>query len=835
MITTVDKIERLFREVSLKEDLYKLVEEQFQKEYDKSFYLPIYRTLRTYYENEMHDFMANLRQVIGYAHRRIRVPQKALKWCQQHCGEYSFIVNEDESTVDVRAYAMEKDAQLKYSYEFIKRRKPCESMADSALINHFGYDTYISLQQKCMIYLSKQLKNGDTYLACLPTGSGKSLTWQAAVARGQFPDVTVVVVPTVALALDHKKNDDETLARLPWIESIAYSSKEFSGKIDKMAALKEKIENGKNKIIYISPEGLTNYEISQALLNAAKKKNISAIVIDETHLVIDWGMNFRPEFQFLPALISKLKHYSENAITTVLLSATITESDKDVLHSIFGYDGIIEFRGDELRPEIEYYSKYCRFEEDRTKALDSLIKTVPRPAIVYVGTIAQSESIYEVVKKIGFKRIGLFNSEISDDKKDELLDKWKNNEIDIMVATSAFGMGVDKSDVRTVITAYTPENISRFYQEVGRAGRDGYSALNFILFCPEEDAGVVSHFTDSKVISAQNLAKRWDAMLKNNTIETDNIEGNSTWIDTDTAPEHLAFNITGGKNSAWNEDTISMLARASLIKIQDVRRQYKENHKSFKIKVQLNDEYIATLEDRESLEKYISSYRDKERESIVAGKEEIKQMFWQKQDVCFADYFTREFWYTKMVCVGCPSCRKNEYSELIAPGEMTVYLDKDYFRKNEICFKNSISQSMRDNGFGYFSYEGSLSDEVLNDLVVRLLISEVNIIVTDAVERIDVTKIRMIPNNNYLIITYEEAKLIPDEILFGKIVFILENDQEKSQKMIRYAKKIQERENCSVIIVASEGYYDKEEDRYLSDYTEFGKRLGIMLQEEVLC
>ena len=142
---------------------------------------------------------------------------------------------------------------------------------------------------------------------------------------------------------------------------------------------------------------------------------------------------------------------------------------------------------------------------------------------------------------------------------------------------------------------------------------------------------------------------------------------------------------------------------------------------------------------------------------------------------------------------------------------------------------------MCDNGFGYFSYEGSLSDEALNDLVVRLLISEVNIIVTDAIERIDVTKIRMIPNNNYLIITYEEAKLIPDEILFGKIVFILENDQEKSQKMIRYAKKIQERENCSVIIVACEGYYDKEEDRYLSDYTEFGKRLGIMLQEEVLC
>lgn len=834
-MTTADKIERLFVDAISDKNVYKLVEDRFCKDYNKSFYLPIYRMIISFKLEKKYDFLSNLRQVITYVHRRIRVPQKALKWCIQHADEFSLVVDVNDFTVDIRAYAMEHDPQLKYAYEFLKRRKQYQSIADSALMNHFGYDSYISLQQKCMIYLSKQLKKGDTYLACLPTGSGKSLTWQAAVARGQFPNITIVVVPTVALAIDHKKNDAKTLARLPWIESIAYSSKEYSGNPEKMQQLKDKIENGKSKIIYISPEGLTNYEISQALTNAAKKKNISAIVIDETHLVIDWGMNFRPEFQFLPAFISKLKMYSEGTVTTVLLSATITENDREVLYTLFGGEGIIEFRGDELRPEIEYYSRYCRFESDRITVLKSLIKTVPRPAIVYVGTIEQSESIYSTIRGVGFERIGLFNSEISDTEKDNLLVKWQNNEIDLMVATSAFGMGVDKSDVRTVITAYTPENISRFYQEVGRAGRDGFSALNFILFCPEVDSGVVSHFTDSKVISAENLAKRWDAMLKNNVDETKNVEGNTTWLDTDTAPEHLAFNITGGKNSAWNEDTISMLVRARMINILDVRRQYKLNHKSFRIKVELKEEYIPILENKVLLENYISQYRDEERENINWGKEEVKSMFSQRQDTCFSEYFNREFLYTKMSCVGCPCCRKNEYSELIVPGEMTIYSTENYVRQDDICFNNSISRATKNMSFGHFSYEGNLSVEKYNDLIIRLLVSEANIIVSNQISQINVDKIRMIPNNNYLLLTYDELVLVPDEILFGKIVFILDNDQEQAKKLLEYAKRLQIKENCGVIVVAREGYYDANEDRYLSDYTEYGKRLNIMLQEEILC
>lgn len=835
-MTFAEKVQNLFIQLDKVNDLYALTKKTFEKDYSKSFYLPVYRMLVCYKMNLDQDFLSNLRQVLLYAHRRIILPDRVLSLCHTYSKEYGLVVDLDLKSVEARAYAMEDDEDLKYAYEFVKRRNHSASISDSALFNHFGYDSYISLQQKCMIYISKNLRQGETLLACLPTGSGKSLTWQAAVARGQFSKVTVVIVPTVALAIDHHKNDEITLARLPWIESIAYTSKEYSGHPEKMDELVTKIENGENTILYISPEGLTNYEISMALINAAKKNNISAVVIDETHLVIDWGMNFRPEFQFLPAFISKLKELSGRGITTLLLSATITEKDRNVLYELFGCEGMIEFRGDELRPEIEYYSKYCRTENDRINTIMKLIKTVPKPAIIYVGTVAQSKMIFKEIKdQIGYERIGLFHSEKSDLDKESMLEKWKKNKIDIMIATSAFGMGVDKSDVRTVITAYTPENISRFYQEVGRSGRDGYSSLNFILYCPEADSGVVAHFTDSKVISTENLATRWISMLKNNVVMSERIESNCVWIDTDTAPEHLKYDRTGQKNSGWNEDTISMLARASMIKIKDVRRQYKDFHKSFKIKVQMKDEYISILENENKLIDAISSFREQEREEINEGKNYIKEMISQKDKACFSEYFMGEFVYSEMTCSGCPYCRRKGNTELKQVGFMYINTDRILESNQKPLFKNSISDSLNDINFGYFSYDGDLSTDVLNEVIVRLIISGANMIVFEHKINVDMKLIRMIPRNDYLLLEIDEFIRIPEEMIFGSIVFVLMNDSSKNKKILKEAKKIQKSKIADITIVAPEEYYDEDEDRYLSDYTEYGRKLNIMMQEDRIC
>ena len=832
-MTVKERIERLFRDVNTSPDVYSLVKKSFNDEMP-SFYLPIYRMLWCYKKEYVVDFLSNLRQVLLYIHRELQLPRKAIFWCEQYKDEYELSIDSDAKYVEAKAYAMSDVESLKYSYEFVKKRNNTSSISDSSLINFFGFESYISLQQKCMIYLSKQLKEGNTYLACLSTGSGKSLTWQLAVARGQFSRVTVVVVPTIALAYDHKRNDENTLKKIPWIESIAYSSQEYSSG-EKMEELVDKIQNGKSKIIYISPEGITNPKISKALINAAKKKNISAIVIDETHLVIDWGMKFRPEFQFLPALINKLKMYSENTFVTMLLSATITENDKNVLDRLFGSDGIIEFRGDELRSEVEYYVQYCRDDNTRMEYLEQLIKTVPKPAIIYVGTIDSSKDIYEMIKKIDYKRVGLFHSEIEDKKKKNLLHEWEFNQIDIMVATSAFGMGVDKADVRTIITAYTPENLSRFYQEVGRAGRDGYAALNFWLFCPDVDSRIVSHYTDSKLIGSDNLADRWMAMRKNQVEIENDVEADCIWVDTDTAPEQLEFDKTGAFNVNWNEDAISLMTRASLVDIIDIRRYFKDNHRAFRIKLRIKKEYLYELNDKDSVIKCIDDFRNAEREEINDEKYKVNSMLKDRYNVCFSDYFVSEFSYSNRVCVGCPYCRKNENTELVLKGNMSVFMHFNALNKESKFFLNNISQAANGGDFGYFSFDEELSNNKTNELIARGIIAGIRIIVVPDTNIIDMNMLKTIPEDNYMILNYEEFFNIPKEIIFGSLMIFLCSNKTQNGKLIKIAKRISESDNCSSIIVAPSDYYDEVEKRYLSDFTEYGKKVNVILQEDIIC
>ena len=110
-----------------------------------------------------------------------------------------------------------------------------------------------------------------------------------------------------------------------------------------------------------------------------------------------------------------------------------------------------------------------------------------------------------------------------------------------------------------------------------------------------------------------------------------------------------------------------------------------------------------------------------------------------------------------------------------------------------------------------------------------------NLIVINDTNKISIEKLRMIPNNNYMIISYDELIRIPDELIFGCIVFVLGNNENEARILLNEAKRIQQKENCNVIVVAKENYFDIDEDRYLSDYTEYGKKISIMLQEERLC
>ena len=791
---------------------------------------PIVRLFHSYTNTGVADFLSNLRHVCTIFRQPIRVPDDAFSWAKHYEEDFGLSVDIENQTVSAKPNVLTDIEDLKYSYSLIKRRNNANSFPDPDLFNYFGFTSYISLSQKMMIQTMKNMELGSTLLACLPTGNGKSLLWQYGVACGKFSHTTIVIVPTNALATDHAKSDQKRFERLPWIESINYEAADYNNDLAKMDYLCSKIKDSSRFILYISPEGLTNSGIKKAIIDSARRGNMSSIVIDEAHLVIDWGMKFRPEFQFLPALIKQIKDYSNNSIYTVLLSATITEHDKYILYQIFGDDKFIEYRGDELRPEIEYFKHHCYSENERQELLERLIRVVPKPAIVYVGTIAQSEKYEQLIRNIGFKRIERFNGQTVD--REKIITKWRNDEIDIIVATSAFGMGVDKADVRTIITAYTPENISRYYQEVGRSGRDGYSSLNFVLYCPREDKGVVASSTDKKVISTSNLWSRWQALQLN----SEKAEGNCITLDTDAKHGDLTYEITGTQNSGWNDNVISMLARAGFISILDVnRKKTNDNHKAYKIKVRIDDINIC-FEEQEYIEK-IDKFRELERQEIVDGRDTVCQLLEDDDGGCYATAFVNEFIYSSMLCSGCPYCRKNGVKPYFTKSRTYIFSQNRIIdKKKNYLFRNIASVCTNHKTYGMIEYDENTTDDDIEKLIIKMICAETNIIVLDKKERLNIKNISSYSSKELLIIEAQELADIQDTFISGSILYILTEDDVNNSLMIKAAKKYKKRElDLNQIFLAPTDYFDEEESRYLVDCVEYVKNINVLLGEEIIC
>ena len=299
-----------------------------------------------------------------------------------------------------------------------------------------------------------------------PTGGGKSLSWELPVISGQLHGkMAIVVVPTVALATDHELASAKVFSD-PFSDSghpVAYYGDLTK---DQKQSIIDDIEAGMIPILYISPEALLHERFKAAVLKAAQKGFVGMLVVDEAHLIVQWGIRFRPEFQLLSAFRDQIVQVSPDGIQTLLLSATLTDADTDIIKKVFHSEIFTEFRGDTLREEPSFYLKICSSSENRINALIHLVDLVPRPLIIYTAIPAQAKECFNELRNRGYNNIAVFTGETEGSLREELVRKWRENEIDIMVATSAFGMGVDKADVRTIITAYIPESISRFYQEV---------------------------------------------------------------------------------------------------------------------------------------------------------------------------------------------------------------------------------------------------------------------------------------------------------------------------------------------------------------------------------
>lgn len=453
----------------------------------------------------------------------------------------------------------------------VKRQRASRVGGDPFLQDLSGFPTYASPGQKqavrAALYASDYLP-GSTLCVTLPTGSGKSLIAHLPAFHGaRNHGVSLVIVPTVALALDQERAF-LARARELGLHDVVPSRLAYYGDMpaDDKRALLERVAEGTQVIVFLSPEALVT-SFAKAAYRAAERGYLRYLVIDEAHLVAQWGAGFRPEFQSLAGFrLDLLRHGPPSSrFVTILMTATLTDEGFETLHALFSEPhGFYPLPAAQLRPEPEYFAAYCHDESVRRQRVVEAVWNLPRPVIVYTTKRQDALETFACLRDEGFERIAMMTGDTPDAERERIVRAWDEQRLDVVVATSAFGVGINNPHVRTVIHACIPENLDRFYQEVGRGGRDGRESVSLVLYT-RDDYRVARSMTESFITVERGL-ERWRAMLLSlpNAAATEPGDDRIA-VTLDARPSDLHFNSV--RNRGWNVRTLNLMARAGMIRL----------------------------------------------------------------------------------------------------------------------------------------------------------------------------------------------------------------------------------------------------------------------------
>jgi ATP-dependent DNA helicase RecQ len=355
----------------------------------------------------------------------------------------------------------------------------------AALEQYFGFSEFKGTQEQAIVSL---LSGRDTFVI-MPTGGGKSLCYQ--LPAMMLEGCAIVVSPLIALM----KNQVDLVRGYSEHDEVAHFLNSSLNK-GQIKVVKEDLLSGKTKLLYVAPETLTKQEN----LDFFSDLNVSFFAVDEAHCISEWGHDFRPEYRRLKEMMEEIKA----SAPIIALTATATPKvQSDIVKNLALKNPeilISSFNRDNL-----YYEVQPKIKKDQT--VKSIVKYITKhkkkSGIIYTLNRKTTEELADLLKANNIKAVA-YHAGLDQKLRADRQDQFLNEDVQVIVATIAFGMGIDKPDIRFVIHYNIPKSIENYYQETGRAGRDGLEG-NCILYYSQKDVSKLEHFLRDKPLSEREV------------------------------------------------------------------------------------------------------------------------------------------------------------------------------------------------------------------------------------------------------------------------------------------------------------------------------------------
>lgn len=643
--------------------------------------------------------------------------------------------------------------------------------------------TFKSIEQQLAVIGALRVPAGYTAMVAMSTGGGKSLITQT-VSYQYDNGLTIIIVPTISLMLDQQRNASSIIKPDNKKEIMYYHS---GCNVDELiSALDENLV----RMLFISPEALIkNIRIQDSILKANSKGYLKNLVIDEAHIIIEWGASFRVDFQCIDSF-KRLLVKDNPSLRTYLLSATFSKKVVDNLKMFYGDDDRwIEIRLDALRKEPRFDIIKCNSYTEKHDRIKELVCKLPRPMIIYVNSPDDAEKVQHELAKVGFDNTRIFTGKTKSIDRERIINEWISDKFDLMIATCAFGVGVDKKDVRTVIHSYIPSSADQYYQECGRGGRDGLPCLSVMLYTDDDIKATMS--MTQKVLTVEKLCGRWFSMLNN---RKTNIRLDSIVIDTSVKPNYSdidSFYVdVNNADITWNVYVILLLRRARMIEITDVK--YNDDRYIFNIK--LIDKRIRF--NCEQTIEIFNSIRDDESKSIYMEIKELTSKLRRVGKSCWSSMFNDIYLLTEEYCAGC-----NNHNDIRSERGNHFPLKKPIFYpvsipEGKLCDVMTGTKEML-----------IICEEDSYEIIQNLLIGADIIIIPDESElAVRLLNSKIIKPTQYCMgysEFFELSQMNSYYYLSGNIVFYIGDDQELAERVLNISH---DKEYNRVYVVNSDFY-----------------------------